>query len=142
MKTSARNQFIGIVSDIQMGTVNAQVQVTVKSGISIIAAITKESLETLAITKGKEVVALIKAPQIILVTDFGGYKISARNQLAGTISNIQLGSVNTEVDIELEGGEKVAATITCESVSHLDLQKGSSVTVVFKASAVLLAVAA
>jgi len=142
MKTSARNQFIGIVSDIQIGAVNAQVQVILNSGISIIAAITKESLETLAITQGKEVVALVKAPQIILVTDFGGYKISARNQLAGIISSIQPGSVNTEVDIELEGGEKVAATVTCESVNHLDLQKGSPVTVVFKASAVLLAVAA
>jgi molybdate transport system regulatory protein len=142
MKTSARNQFAGTVSDVHIGAVNAEVQVTLKSGIHIIAAITKESVETLGISNGKEVIALVKAPQIILVTDFGGYKISARNQLAGTVTQIQAGAVNTEVDINLSGGEKVAATITNESVTHLGLQKGASVTAVFKASAVLLAVAA
>jgi molybdate transport system regulatory protein len=142
MKTSARNQFAGTVSDVHIGAVNAEVEVSLKSGVKIIAAITKESLETLAISKGKEVIALVKAPQIILVTDFGGYKISARNQLAGTVTQIQPGAVNTEVDIELTGGEKVAATVTNESVTNLGLQKGSSVTAVFKAGAVLLAVAA
>ena len=142
MKTSARNQFAGVVSDVHIGAVNAEVQVTLKSGIHIIASITKDSVENLGISNGKEVIALVKAPQIILVTDFGGYKISARNQLAGTITHVQPGAVNTEVDIELTGGEKVAATVTSESATGLGLQKGSAVTVVFKAGAVLLAVAA
>jgi molybdate transport system regulatory protein len=53
---------------------------------------------------------------------------------------LKLGPVNAEVDIELSGGELIAATVTNDSVETLGLQKGQAVTAVFKASAVLLAV--
>jgi len=141
MKTSARNQFTGTVSEVLIGAVNAEVHIGLKGGETIVASITKESAETLAIKTGQEVIALVKAPQIILVTDFGGYKISARNQLPGTITQVKPGAVNTEVDIELKGGEQVAATVTNDSVDTLGLRKGQSVTAIFKAGAVILAVA-
>jgi molybdate transport system regulatory protein len=141
MKTSARNQFTGIVSEVLIGAVNAEVHIGLKGGETIVASITKESAETLAIKTGLEVIALVKAPQIILVTDFGGYKVSARNQLPGTIMQVKPGAVNTEVDIELKGGEQVAATVTNDSVDTLGLRKGQSVTAIFKAGAVILAVA-
>ena len=38
-------------------------------------------------------------------------KISARNVLAGTVSKVTKGAVNAEVDLTLEGGDKVAAVI-------------------------------
>jgi len=141
MKTSARNQFTGTVSEVLIGAVNAEVHIGLKGGETIVASITKESAETLAIKTGQEVIALVKAPQIILVTDFGGYKVSARNQLPGTITQVKPGAVNTEVDIELKGGEQVAATVTNDSVDTLGLRKGQSVTAIFKAGAVILAVA-
>ncbi|MDD5460524.1 MAG: TOBE domain-containing protein [Methylococcales bacterium] len=141
MKASARNQFTGTVSNVLIGAVNAEVHVKLKGGQTIVATITKESAETLAIRTGLEVIALVKAPQIIIVTDFGGYKISARNQLAGTVTQVKSGAVNTEVDIELSGGEQIAATVTNDSVDTLGLRKGRSVTAVFKAGAVILAVA-
>jgi molybdate transport system regulatory protein len=141
MKTSARNQFTGIVSEVLIGAVNAEVHIGLKGGETIVASITKESAETLAIKTGLEVIALVKAPQIILVTDFGGYKVSARNQLPGTIMQVKPGAVNTEVDIELKGGEQVAATVTNDSVDTLGLRKGQSVTAIFKAGAVILAIA-
>ena len=90
---------------------------------------------------GLEVIALVKAPQVIIVTDFGGYKVSARNQLPGTITQVKPGAVNTEVDIELKGGEQVTATVTNDSVDTLGLRKGQSATAIFKAGAVILAVA-
>ncbi len=85
--------------------------------------------------------ALIKAPQIIIVTDFGGYRLSARNQLKGIITDVKLGAVNAEVDIKLEGGELIAATVTNDSVETLGLYKGQTATAVFKAGVVILAVA-
>jgi molybdate transport system regulatory protein len=141
MKTSARNQFTGIVSEVLIGAVNAEVHIDLKGGETIVASITKESAETLAIKTGKEVIALVKAPQVIVVSDFGGYKVSARNQLPGTIAQVKPGTVNTEVDIELKGGEQVTATVTNDSVDTLGLRKGQSVTAIFKAGAVILAVA-
>ena len=141
MKASARNQFIGTVSDVQIGTVNAEVYITLKGEETIVASITKESVESLDIKFGIEVLALVKAPQIIIVTDFGGFKVSARNQLTGVITLVKPGTVNTEVDIELKGGQAIAATVTNDSVETLGLRKGETVTAIFKAGAVILAVA-
>ena len=141
MKTSARNQFTGTVSAVLVGAVNAEVHISLKGGETIVASITKESLEALEIKEGIAIVALIKAPQIIIVTDFGGYKLSARNQLKGTVSQVKLGAVNSEVDITLSGGEQVITTVTNDSVEALSLHEGQSATAVFKAGAVILAVA-
>jgi molybdate transport system regulatory protein len=141
MKASARNQFTGTVSAVQIGAVNAEVHVSLKGGATIVASITKESVDALAIKTGVEVLALVKAPQIIVVTDFGGYQLSARNQLAGKVTQVKAGAVNSEIDIELAGGELVAATVTNDSVEALGLKQGQAATAVFKAGAVILAVA-
>lgn len=141
MKASARNQFKGIVKEVLIGAVNAEVQVGLNGGEIIVASITKDSVESLGIKAGIEVIALVKAPQIIIVTVFGGYRLSARNQLQGTITQVKHGAVNAEVDIELTGGERVAATVTNDSVETLGLRKGEPATAVFKAGAVILAVA-
>lgn len=140
MKTSARNQFSGTVKEVLMGTVNAEVHIGLKGGESLVSSITKESIETLGIEAGKAVIALVKAPQIIIVADFGGYQISARNQLQGEVTQIKPGAVNTEVDIKLPNGDKIAATVTNDSIEALGLRKGQQATAVFKAGAVLLAV--
>jgi molybdate transport system regulatory protein len=140
MKASARNQFQGTVSDVIIGAVNAEVHVSLKGGETIVAAITKESAETLAIKNGMNIIALVKAPQIIIVTDFGGYRLSARNQLQGSVSQVKSGAVNAEVDIVLKGGEVIAATVTNDSVEALGLAAGQTATAVFKAGAVILAI--
>jgi molybdate transport system regulatory protein len=141
MKASARNQFFGKVIQVSSGAIDVEVIVSLKGGETIVATITKESAESLAIKSGVDVVALVKASQIIIVTDFGGYRISARNQLKGAVSRIQKGEVNAEVVIELKGGNSVVATITNESIETLELNTGKPATAVFKAGAVILAVA-
>lgn len=142
MKASARNQLTGIVSEIVMGAVSVEVHVVLKGGEVLVASITKESVETLAINTGMTVLALIKAPQMILVTDFGGYRLSARNQLHGIVVEVKQGPVNSEVDLQLPSGGKLAITVTNESVANLGLSKGQTATAVFKAGAVILAVPA
>lgn len=141
MKASARNQFTGIVKEVRVGAVNAEVHINLTGGDIIVASITKESAENLNISQGQAVIALIKAPQIIIVTDFGGYRLSARNQLKGIVTQVKPGAVNAEVDIELNGGQQAAATVTNDSVDTLGLRKGQAVTAIFKAGAVILAVA-
>jgi len=140
MKASARNQFAGTVSEVRVGAVYAEVDVALTGGETIVASITKESVDTLAIKVGVQVIALVKAPQIIIVTDFGGYRLSARNQLKGVVTQVKPGAVNSEIDIELSGGEQVTATVTNDSVETLGLRKGQAATAVFKAGAVILAV--
>ena len=66
-------------------------------------------------------------------------KISARNVLKGKIVRIVPGAVNTEIEIELAGGEKVVSVITKASVESLGLAIGKEVFAVIKASNVMIA---
>jgi molybdate transport system regulatory protein len=142
MKASARNQWFGTVTKIEIGAVNAEVYVILGGGANVVASVTKESVTNLGLAKGKEVLVLVKAPLVIVAADLAGYRLSARNQLAGTITRVQKGAVNAEVVIGLAGGDAVAATITNESVDSLGLAVGGAATAVFKAGAVILGVAA
>ena len=141
MQASARNQFHGVVSAIIPGAVNAEVQIQLAAGDILVASITLESVHHLALELGKPVLALVKAPHIFLVSDFGGYRLSARNQMLGTVTSLKVGPVNTEVELQLKGGETIVSTITNESSQNLVLRKGQFVSAVFKAGSVILAVA-
>lgn len=67
-------------------------------------------------------------------------KLSARNQLTGTVLSITRGPVTALVKVDVGGGQSVSATLTAEAADDLGLVAGSQVTAVFKASAVMLAV--
>lgn len=67
-------------------------------------------------------------------------KISARNQLVGTVGKIAAGTVNTEVTIRLPEGGELVAVITKASARALGLKKGRPVIAVIKASGILVAV--
>jgi molybdate transport system regulatory protein len=65
-------------------------------------------------------------------------KISARNTLAGSVSKVTTGAVNAEVELALEGGDKVVAIITNDSIAHLGLKAGMHAYAILKASWVIL----
>ena len=67
-------------------------------------------------------------------------KISARNMLKGKIKSLKPGVVNTEVVVELSGGDTVTSIITKESAERLALAVGKGVHAVIKASNVMIAV--
>ena len=140
MKTTARNQFAGTITNIDAGPVTTEVVLVLRGGNEITATLTSNSAKHLKLKKGMEAIALIKASAVVLVTDFAGYKLSARNQLAGTISRIDKGAVSTVVGVTLPGGEIVTTTVTNDAVSALGLSVGQAATAVFKAYSVMLAV--
>jgi molybdopterin-binding protein len=65
MKISARNQLPGTVTETTTGAVMAEVVVNIDAG-TIVAAITKGSLESLDIKKGDKVTVIIKATEVII----------------------------------------------------------------------------
>jgi molybdate transport system regulatory protein len=140
MKASARNQFFGTVTGVQAGSVYDEIVIGLQGGQSIVATITKDSAEKLGVGVGSDVIALVKASHVIVVTDTGSYRLSARNQLTGIVSEIHEGVVNADIVIELPSGDSVAATITNASVEALGLQEGQAATAVFKAGSVILGV--
>ena len=66
-------------------------------------------------------------------------KISARNQLKGTVVDIKEGAVNAIVTIDI-GGNKVVSDITLDSVKNLGLEVGKEAYAVIKATSVMVAV--
>lgn len=140
MKTTARNQFFGRIAGVGKGPSTTTVRVALDGGQEITASLTSEAAEELKVTKGQEALALVKSSEVVLVTDFGGYKLSARNQLAGTVSRVERGAVSSLIGVTLPGGAVVTASVTNDAVDGLALTVGQPATAVFKAYAVMLAV--
>ena len=66
-------------------------------------------------------------------------KISARNQMAGTIVDVLKGATTAHVRIDV-GGTVITAAITNEAVDQLKLAKGQKAYAVIKASDVMVAI--
>ncbi len=141
MKASVRNTYHGTVMKIHRGTVNDEIEFILDgSDTRMTATISGTSAKILGIEVGKKVVALIKESWVILLTDTEGVKFATRNQLAGTVVSVDGGAVNAEVRVRLDGGEALTAIITLESAKRLELEAGSRVVALVKASNVVLGV--
>ena len=136
MKLSARNKFIGKVTDVTRGAVNGIVKIELSNGQHITSSITLEAIDDLDITVGKEVTAIIKSTSVLIGR--GQLTLSARNKLSGTIIDINRGAVNAIVKVELPSNVVISSSITLEAVDEHDLPVGTEVTAVVKASEVLI----
>ncbi len=142
MKVSARNRFNGRVASIVPGAVNALVEVALAGGDRLVAVVTLDSIASLGLAEGGEVVALVKAPWVMLMAADEPLKLSARNQLRGVVRAVQSGPVNAEVSLQLPGGSLITALVTREAVAELGLTPGAEAVAVVKSSQVILGVPA
>ena len=67
-------------------------------------------------------------------------RISARNQIKGTVVEVTKGATTPHVRVDIGHGQIVTSSITNEAVDDLDIKAKAAVTVVIKASDVLMAV--
>lgn len=140
MKVSARNTFSGSVTAITQGAVNTEVTLSLKGGIPLTATVTNGAIDNLGLKIGADAYAIIKASSVIIGTDLHDAKVSARNVFCGTIAKIIEGPVNTEVDVEIGGGNTISAVITHDSSVRLELKVGGHACALFKASSVIIGV--
>ena len=66
-------------------------------------------------------------------------KISARNVLRGKVLDVKEGPVNSQVHVDIGGGNTITSMITTDAVRDLGVAQGKEVYVVVKASEVMLA---
>jgi molybdopterin-binding protein len=66
-------------------------------------------------------------------------RLSARNQIKGTVSEVKKGATTAHVKVDIGGGQVITSSITNEAVDDLAIKAGSKVAVVIKASDVMIA---
>ncbi|MEZ6876588.1 molybdopterin-binding protein [Enterobacter sp. KBR-315C3_2022] len=140
MSVSARNQLHGTVSAVHPGSVNDEIEISLTTGGKLVSVVTSSSRIRLALEKGKEVVALIKAPWIILASEDNGMMFSARNQFPGVITSMEKGAVNATIHLQTDEGTTLTAVITNESMAEMGISEGKRIVALIKASSVLLGV--
>ena len=64
--------------------------------------------------------------------------ISARNQLEGKITNVEVGAVMANVKIEVTEPKTITAVITKESAEKLGLTEGDDVCAIIKSTEVII----
>ncbi|MBE6502238.1 MAG: molybdenum-pterin-binding protein [Methanobrevibacter thaueri] len=65
-------------------------------------------------------------------------KLSARNQLEGKITNVELGAVMANIKIEISEPNTITAVITKESAENLGLSEGDDVCAIIKSTEVII----
>lgn len=140
MRTSARNQFLGSVSRLLTGAVYDEVTLALPGGRQLVATLTRVSTHTLGLVPGAAAYALVKASSVLLLAGTAdGLRLSARNQLVGTVARVAHGPVHSDVVLDLGDGLSVSATLTRTSAAALGLAVGQPATALFKASSVIVA---
>jgi len=66
-------------------------------------------------------------------------KLSARNQLKGTVAAIKEGAVEAQITLDI-GGQKITAVVTMDAVADLGLRVGSEAVAIIKADHVMIGV--
>jgi len=69
MKISARNVLKGKIKTVNHGAVNSEITIALPGGIQVVSIITKKSAQSMRLSKGKEVYAVIKASNVMVATD-------------------------------------------------------------------------
>ena len=65
-------------------------------------------------------------------------KLSTRNQIKGEVVEVMKGTVAAMVKVDIGSGNTITSTITVDAVNDLQLKKGDKVTVLIKASSVMI----
>ena len=142
MKISARNQFAGVVENVEKGAVNAVVAIKVAEDKVIKADITCEAVEELGLEAGKECVAVIKATNVMFAEAGQHLQISARNQFKGEVVEVAEGAVNGHVTLKTAYGLTISGSVTNDAIRELGLEAGKTAVAFVKSTDVLVAVEA
>jgi len=137
MRTTARNQFQATVTAIRKGPVEAEVETRLRGGAKVTSRVTLGGLDGIGTREGGEVVVIVKATWISLV---GGSHVPETdgNHLHGRIVALHPGPANSEIELELDGGEHLVSTVPTISVKTLRLSRGGEAWAVFQPSSVIL----
>ncbi len=141
MKTSARNQFAGVIASINQGPVHDEIEIRLHEHLHLIASITHESSRELQLEIGAKVFALIKASMVHVATAERKEEESV-NYFSGTAKKIITGKTYSEIILLLEEEIEIVATIPNAPKQTQSIHAGDKVSVWIEPSNVILGIAA
>lgn len=65
-------------------------------------------------------------------------ELSARNQLKGTVKEVNLGMITPSIKIEVDDPNTITAVITKESAEKLGLKEGDDVQAIIKSTEIIV----
>lgn len=138
MLSSARNVFFGHVTQVLETPLLTEVSFQTQSSYELVSVITSESFERLALSKGEPVMAMIKAPGVLLGMEGPKDTLSARNCFPGTVTGIARNGAVAEVLGDLDDGTPMCALCTVASLDRLGIKESTKVWFFFKSLALIL----
>jgi molybdate transport system regulatory protein len=140
MKTSARNQFAGVIASINHGPVHDEIDIRLHEHLHLTASITHESSRELQLEIDAKVFALIKASMVHLATE--ECEERSVNYFSGIVKKIITGKNYSEIILAIEEGIEIVATIPNTTKQIKSIQAGDEVSLWFDPSNVILGIAA
>lgn len=137
MKTSARNELKGTISEIKKGQINSEIVLNIGGGTVLKAVITNDSVDDMQLSIGESIYAIIKAPFVMVSKENPG-KISTRNVIETKVLEVKNGIVNGELKLAM-GDQTLTAVITEDAVEDLGFSVGDNVYALIKANFIILA---
>lgn len=137
MKTSARNEIKGTITEIKKGQINSEVVLSVGGSTVLKSVITNDSVDDMGLVVGESIYAIIKAPFVMVAKD-KPTNISTRNIIETKVTEVKKGIVNGELKLSM-GDQTLTAVITEDSVEDLDFKVGETVYALIKANFIILA---
>lgn len=139
LRSSARNQLLGNVTQIKTDKNQATVSIQINAKTQIVVTITKQSLKEMDINIDSSVYVLLKAAWITLLKN-NPKEENDKNCLQGVVSKIKEDETRSEITVLLNGKHTLIASIPTEEAQSQHLLSGDTVWAVFDTSSALLAV--
>ena len=139
LRTSARNQLLAKVCNIQAEGLNDRIDLELHgSAQHLTALITHSSTERLNLQLGAEVFALIKASWVNLLPADGAPVHAEPNQLTGNVHSLEPGELESELHLQLPGGAHLTAMLSNSQLSNRQLVSGEQVRVQINPEQIIL----
>jgi molybdate transport system regulatory protein len=137
-KTSARNRFFGKIEKVQLGDVQASIEMAAVDGHRVVSVVTSHSQKQLGLKAGSLIAAEVKAPWVIIYKGEDAPKCTAENQFMGSVTKISQGKVNSEIVVRISEGTELCSILTERSRQKLQIKEGDTVWAVFNAASVVI----
>lgn len=139
LRTSARNQLLARVCNIQADGLNDRIELELHGSTQrLTALITHSSTERLGLQLGTEVFALIKASWVNLLPADGAPVHAEPNHLTGNVHSLEPGELESELHLQLPGGAHLTAMLSNSQLSNRQLVSGEQVRVQINPEQIIL----